>query len=168
MTFSLRSQSVALILALALAAPGPARAQGAEIAFGGLRADTSLPVEVTADQLGVNQTDGTAVFTGNVLVVQGDMRLAADRVEVVYGNAERSRIERLHASGQVTLVSGADAAEAADAVYTIETGAVEMTGSVLLTQGGNTISGERLVVDLATGTGRMEGRVKTVLQPGRN
>lgn len=168
MTFSLRSQSVALILALALAAPGPARAQGAEIAFGGLRADTLLPVEVTADQLGVNQTDGTAVFTGNVLVVQGDMRLAADRVEVVYGNAERSRIERLHASGQVTLVSGADAAEAADAVYTIETGAVEMTGSVLLTQGGNTISGERLVVDLATGTGRMEGRVKTVLQPGRN
>ena len=90
-------------------APGIARAQGAEVAFGGLRADTSLPVEVTADVLSVNQTDGAATFSGNVLVVQGEMRLSADRVEVIYGNAERSRIERLHASGRVTLVSGSPA-----------------------------------------------------------
>jgi len=103
-----------------------------------------------------------------VLVVQGEMRLSADRVEVIYGNAERSRIERLHASGRVTLVSGKDAAEAADAVYTIESGAVEMTGDVLLTQGASTIAGERLVVDLTSGTGKMEGRVKTILQPGGN
>jgi len=168
MTFFPRALSVALAMALAMVLPGQVRAQGADVAFGGLRADTSLPVEVTADQLSINQTDGTAIFVGSVVVVQGDMRLAAERVEVIYGNAERSKIERLHASGQVTLVSGADAAEASDAVYTIETGAVEMTGSVLLTQGGNTIAGERLVVDLASGTGRMEGRVKTVLQPGGN
>lgn len=166
MTLSLPALSVAL--AFALAAPGTVRAQGAEVAFGGLTADTSLPVEVTADVLSVNQTDGTATFSGNVLVVQGEMRLSADRVEVTYGNAERSRIERLHASGQVTLVSGKDAAEAADAVYTIESGAVEMTGDVLLTQGANTIAGEKLVVDLTSGTGKMEGRVKTILQPGGN
>lgn len=164
MTHSLR----AIGFVLALAVPGPALAQGAEVAFGGLKADTSLPVEVTADGLSVNQTDGTAVFTGKVLVTQGAMKLAADRVEVVYGAEDRSRIERLHASGQVTLVSGKDAAEAADAVYTIDSGAVEMTGNVLLTQGANTITGQKLVVDLSTGTGRMEGRVKTVLQPGGN
>lgn len=156
------------LLVLALAGPGPALAQGAEVAFGGIRADTSLPVEVTADTLSVSQTDGTATFSGNVLVSQGDMRLSAERVEVVYGSADRSRIERLHASGGVTLVSGKDAAEAADAVYTIGTGAVEMTGDVLLTQGASTIAGQKLVVDLASGTGRMEGRVTTVLRPGGN
>ncbi len=159
---------LAALMALALSAPDGARAQGAEVAFGGIRADTSLPVEVTADTLSVNQTDGTAVFAGNVVVTQGDMRLSAERVEVVYGSEDRSRIERLHASGQVTLASGKDAAEAADAVYTIDTGAVEMTGNVLLTQGANTIAGQKLVVDLASGTGRMEGRVTTVLQPGGN
>lgn len=164
MTLALRA--LGALLVLALAAPGAAHAQQAEVAFGGIRADTSLPVEVTADTLSVNQTDGTATFSGNVLVVQGDMRLSAERVEVVYGSADRSRIERLHASGQVTLVSGKDAAEAADAVYTIDSGAVEMTGNVLLTQGANTIAGQKLVVDLASGTGRMEGRVTTVLQPG--
>lgn len=164
MTPALRA--LAALMVLGPAAPLPALAQGAEVAFGGIRADTSLPVEVTADALSVSQTDGTAVFTGNVLVVQGEMRLSAERVEVVYGSADRSRIERLHASGQVTLVSGKDAAEAADAVYTIDSGAVEMTGNVLLTQGANTIAGQKLVVDLASGTGRMEGRVTTVLQPG--
>lgn len=166
MTLSPRALCVALAISLAL--PDLADAQGAQVAFGGLRADTSLPVEVTADTLSVNQTDGTAIFSGNVIVIQGAMRLSADRVEVIYGNADRSRIERLHASGRVTLVSGKDAAEAADAIYTIESGAVEMTGDVLLTQGANTIAGQKLVVDLKSGAGRMEGRVRTILQPGGN
>ena len=166
MTILLRSLAVAMLLATAV--PSAAQAQGAEVAFGGIKADTSLPVEVTADQLRVSQTDGTATFTGNVVVVQGDMRLSADGVEVVYRGEDRTRIQRLHATGHVTLLSGKDAAEAADAVYTIETGAVEMTGDVLLTQGTSTIAGQKLVVDLASGTGRMEGRVTTVIQPGGN
>ncbi len=94
MTLALRA--LGALLVLALAAPGAAHAQQAEVAFGGLRADTSLPVEVTADTLSVNQTDGTATFSGNVLVVQGDMRLSAERVEVVYGSADRSRIECIY------------------------------------------------------------------------
>lgn len=153
-------------LALAVVLPFPASAQGAAVSFGGIRADTRLPVEVTADALTVSQTDGTAIFVGNVLVGQGEMRLSAEQVTVEYGAGDQSRIERLHAKGGVTLVSGAEAAEAEEAVYTVDTGEVVMTGSVLLTQGGNTLAGERLVVDLATGTGRMEGRVRTVLQPG--
>lgn len=166
MTITFRALTAALVLSVL--SPVAALAQGAQVAFGGIRADTSLPVEVTADQLAVNQTDGTATFTGNVLIAQGEMRLSAAEVLVEYGSEDRSRIERLHATGGVTLVSGADAAEAAEAVYTIGSGDVVMTGNVLLTQGGNTIAGQTLTVDLKTGTGRMEGRVKTVLQPGGN
>ncbi|SPH23614.1 Lipopolysaccharide export system protein LptA [Defluviimonas aquaemixtae] len=158
---------IALIAATALAVLPAAMAagQGASVAFGGLRADTGLPVEVTADQLTVDQNDGTAVFSGNVLVGQGEMRLSAAEVVVEYGGEDQSRIERLHATGGVTLVSGAEAAEAEEAVYTIDSGEVVMTGNVLLVQGANTLSGQKLIVDLSTGTGRMEGRVKTVLQP---
>jgi lipopolysaccharide export system protein LptA len=43
-----------------------------------------------------------------------------------------------------------------------------MTGEVLLTQGGNVMSGQKLTVDLTAGTGRMDGRVKTILQPSGN
>lgn len=164
------TQFRALMAALAVAVfiPFPILAQGASVTFGGIRADTSLPVEVTADQLSVSQADGTATFTGNVLIGQGDMRLSAEQVHVEYGGEDRTRIERLHATGGVTLVSGTEAAEAQEAVYSVAAGEVVMTGSVLLTQNGSTIAGEKLVVNLATGTGQMEGRVKTVLQPGAN
>ena len=92
--------------------------------------------------------------------------LSAALVRVEYGNADRSRISRLHASGGVTLVSQAEAAEAREAVYDVAAGTVEMTGDVLLTQAENVLSGQRLTVDLRTGTGQMDGRVRTILQPG--
>jgi lipopolysaccharide export system protein LptA len=142
-----------------------ASAQAANIAFGGLKQDTTLPVEVSSDQLTVNQADGTAVFSGNVLVGQGDMRLSAAQVKVEY-TADGSGISKLFASGGVTLINATDAAESQDAVYTIDSGNVVMTGDVLLTQGASALSGQTLVIDLTAGTGVMEGRVQTVFQPG--
>lgn len=139
-------------------------AQGTNLAFGGLKADPTKPVEVTADALDVDQTDGTALFTGNVVVGQGEMRLSATEVQVVY-KQDRSGIERLIATGEVVLVNGPDAAESEKADYTIDTGIIIMTGNVLLTQGQNALSGEQLNVDLTTGTARMTGRVRTILIP---
>lgn len=139
-------------------------AQGAQVAFGNVRQDADLPVEVTADKLSVNQNDGTAEFSGNVLIGQGEMRLSAPKVLVVY-HEEEARIARLHATGGVTLVSGPDAAEAKQADYNIDTGKIVMAGNVLLVQERNAITSERMTVDTKAGTAFMEGRVKTVLQP---
>jgi lipopolysaccharide export system protein LptA len=138
---------------------------GATVAFGSLKADPTLPVEVTSDQLNVDQTAGTAIFTGNVVVIQGEMRLTAPVVQVDYAE-DRRRIARLHATGGVTLVNAGEAAESDEAVYTIDTGNVVMTGNVLLTQGTSALSGNRLTVDLTQGTGVMDGRVQTVFLPG--
>lgn len=41
-----------------------------------------------------------------------------------------------------------------------------MTGDVLLTQGESVMSGQKLSVNLRSGTGQMDGRVRTILQPG--
>jgi lipopolysaccharide export system protein LptA len=46
----------------------------------------------------------------------------------------------------------------------VATRSVVMTGNVLLTQTLNAISGERLTINLDTGTGLVEGRVRTVLR----
>lgn len=158
----MRFSAVLALLCLGLL-PGPVLAQ--QIALGGIRADAKAPVEVTADSLAVNQTDGTATFTGNVLVVQGGMRLKAAVVDVEYDPKDRSKINRMHATGGVTLVSPDEAAEAKEAVYDVAASSVVMTGDVLLTQGKNVMSGQKLTVDLKTGTGQMDGRVRTVLQP---
>ena len=59
----------------------------------------------------------------------------------------------------------------ADAVaFAIHTpvGTVVMTGDVLLTQGSSALSGQKLSIDLKTGTGIMEGRVSTTFIPAAN
>lgn len=155
------------VIFLLLAGTGSAVAQGAQVAFGNLAENSGQPIEVTADNLDVDQGDGTAVFTGGVIIGQGDMRLSASRVRIVYLE-DRDGIERLEASGGVTLVSGQDAAEAARADYNVETGIIEMQGDVLLLQGGNALSAERMTVNTRSGTARMSGRVKTVLQQGED
>lgn len=158
-----------IIAAVTFSIAGAAAAQNATVAFGGLKHDSTLPVEITSDELAVDQGARTAVFSGSVVAGQGELRLTASKVVVEYAtsNGEATgRIDRLLASGGVTLVNGPEAAEARDAIYVISAGEVVMTGDVILTQGANALAGEKLTVDLNTGQGRMEGRVRTIFQTG--
>lgn len=165
MPFPLSHILLCLLLGLAPVA-ALAQAQGANVAFGSMKGDPTKPVEVTSDQLTVNQADGTAIFTGNVLVVQGEMRMTSPKVTVEYDQATK-KVTRLHAVDGVTLANGGESAESQEAVYTVDDGHVLMTGNVLLTQGTSALSGQQLNVDLITGTGLMEGRVQTVFIPGQ-
>ena len=66
------------------------------------------------------------------------------------------------------LVSGADAAEAHRADYSVEEGVIVMTGNALLSQGQSAITADKITVNLDDGTAQMQGRVKTILQTGNN
>ena len=128
------------------------------------------PVEVTSDNLTVDQASGSAVFAGHVLVAQGPLKLSAGSLRVEYAagsSGGRGRIARMEASGGVTLASATEAAEADTATYTVASGEIVMTGNVLLTQGATALTGDRVVVDARTGNARVEGRVRTVLAPAK-
>lgn len=142
----------------------PQIATAQQTAFGTTSVDPETPVEVESDELKVNQTDGTAEFLGNVLIVQGEMRLSAPRVLVIYDEAGE-KVRQMEATGGVTMVSGEDAAEAKTANYDIEKGNVILRGDVLLVQGESTLESQELTIDLATGTAQMSGRVRTLLNP---
>lgn len=159
----------AIAAALLLSAPHAA-AQGAQVLLGTITHDTDQQIEISADQLSVDQATGVSIFSGGVVVGQGDMRLNAQEVRIEYTEDENGGggISRLMASGGVTLVTPGEAAEAQEAIYTVSSGIIEMRGDVLLTQGANALSGQRLVVDMTRGTGTMEGRVRTIIQPGTN
>jgi lipopolysaccharide export system protein LptA len=156
-------------LAVLVAAwPALALAQEAQVPFGGLKHDSSKPVEITSDRLDVDQTTGTALFTGTVKVAQDTLRLAADKVQVFYAevaNSSTGRISRLVANGNVTLTNGAEAAEGASADYDVVAGTITMEGDVLLTQAQNALSGQKLLIDLNKGTAQMQGRVQTIFVP---
>lgn len=155
---------IVLCASICLGFAGIAWAQ-TNVDLGGITVDTSAAIEVTADSLAVDQDTGQAIFEGNVLIAQGDARLNAARVEVVYG-ADTTQISRLLASGGVTFVTAAEAAEAQTAEYDVTTGFLVLNGDVLLTQGGSAISAAQMTINLEDGTAQMDGRVRTVLQQG--
>lgn len=137
------------------------------VALGGLSVDTSAAIEVSADSLSIDQDTSTAIFDGNVIIGQGDLRITAGQVEVIYGE-DTSQIARLLASNGVTFVTTTEAAEAQQADYDITTGLLVLTGEVLLTQGASAISAGRIVINVTDGTALMDGRVRTILQQGDN
>lgn len=153
-------------LTLALCLPMQVMAQ-VEIGFGGVAYEPNQPVEVTANSLTVDQMTGEAVFDGNVLVVQGDLRMAAGRVRVLYSDETgRNEVREVVASGGVLVTRGTDAAEGGEARYNVETSLLTMRGNVLVTQGATAVAGDQLVVNMRTGNGSVDGRVRTVLDTG--
>ncbi|SPJ23278.1 lipopolysaccharide transport periplasmic protein LptA [Palleronia abyssalis] len=153
-----------LRLAMIFVAFGFSVAAQSTVSFGGLDRDSSQPIEIVSDQLEVDQNTGNALFTGNVVATQGDITLTGNSVQVYYTQGDGSRIDEVHATGNVTLVTPTEAAEAQTAVYDVDAGSIVMTDDVLVTQGQSAIAGSRLTVDLETGQGRMEGRVRSVIQ----
>jgi lipopolysaccharide export system protein LptA len=157
----------------------PAAAQG-QGPFGGFKHDRTAPIEITSDALEVRQAENLAIFSGEVVAGQGTLRLTADRVEVAYdeaegegsanasGGAETGAIRNMQAEGNVFISNGAETAQGERAEYDVDEGVITMTGSVVLTQGENVISGQTLVINLNEGQGRMQGRVKSIFTPQRS
>ena len=151
------------LLGVFLLLSGPLAAQ-VDIGFGGVSYDDRQPVEVTADGLTVDQTTGEAVFTGNVIVVQGDLRMAAGAVRIVYGTTGGTQdVSEVIATGGVLVTRGSDAAEGGSARFDVATALLTLSGSVLVTQGQTAIAGDSMVVNMRTGNGSVNGRVRTVL-----
>lgn len=155
-----------LLCGLAVA-PMTALAQGTDITLGAINADPSAPVEIRADSLSVDQGTGRALFEGGVVIGQGDLRIAAGRVEVVYDGASGD-ISRLDASGGVTFATATEAAEAQQATYDLTGGQLVLSGDVLLTQGASAISADRMEIELSSGRARLSGNVRTIFQQGGN
>ncbi len=146
-------------------------AQGSNITLGLDDYDSSRPVEITSEELAVDQAGGTATFTGNVIVGQGDLRMTCAEMRVEYGpntTTGANEIQIIRMFGGVTFVSPEEAAESDNAVYSLADETLVMTGNVLVTQGATALSADKLTYNLDTGSGEMEGRVKTILQPGSN
>lgn len=153
-------------LCCALLAGIPAFGQ-TNINLGAINADPTAPVEITADSLSIDQDSGTAVFIGNVVAGQGDVRLTSQRMLVNY-NDQSGDISSLSATGGVTFVTDTEAAESETADYDLDAGTLVMSGDVLLTQGSSVIAADLMTVDLDTGAAQMQGRVRTIFTQGDN
>ena len=119
--------------------------------------DTDAPVDVAADRIEVQDRADRAIFSGNVEVRQGSLRLSTARLTVAYSDTGGIEIRRLEASGGVTLRSPSETARSQFAIYDLDRRLVTMIGGVTLNRGQSHVEGGRLVLDLETGRAVMDG-----------
>lgn len=160
-------RQIVYAIALCLISGVSVSAQDFKVDFGVSTSDRDAPIEVAANALSVDQATGKAIFDGDVEITQGNMRLTAALVNVVYDEAGDG-IAQLLASGGVNITSGKDSAEAETAEYDVESGVIRMAGNVALLQQGTKITAGKMDVNLNDNTAAFHGRVRTVLQPGSN
>lgn len=119
--------------------------------------DTSAPVDFSADRIEVQDRANRGVLSGNVHVRQGNLSLDSARINVAYTNSGGVDIDRIDASGGVTVRSPTETARGQFAVYDINRRLITMVGNVTLLRGANEVRGGRLVIDLTTGRATMDG-----------
>ncbi|MGJ3231745.1 MAG: LptA/OstA family protein [Oceanicaulis sp.] len=119
------------------------------------------PIDISADNLDGYDREGRVVYSGDVNALRGDTRLRSDRLEVLFTPREGAGgfgdIRRIIATGDVFYVTPQEIARGDRGVYDLEAGTITLEGSVVLTQGCNVSTGERLVADLDGGSARLSG-----------
>ncbi len=164
----------------------PAGAQGF-----GLGSDA--PTEIESDKLEVFDRDKTAVFTGNVTLVQGKLLLKTVKMTVFYKEAAAgsgatpadasagssaggsTEVERMLAEGKVYIEQSGQVVTGDRGEFEVTKGLLVVTGKeVVLTEGGNVVVGCRFTSNQKSGESQVDscpresggGRVKMLLQPG--
>ena len=164
----------ALVAASVMATVYPAAAQTFSDAFAGFGSNDREPIQIEAKELKVQDKSQSAIFTGDVQVTQGASTLKTQRLVVYYdGSAAggvNQRIARLEASGRVLIASKDQQATGENATFDMNRQMMVMTGKqVVLTQGPNVVTGNRLTVNLKTGQADLEapanGRIRVLIQP---
>ena len=151
-TRMLRSAAIGFFATLAVAGGVAAYAQ----AFAGHNANA--PVNYAADRIELQDKQNRVVLSGNVRIDQADLTLNAARTLVDYTDAGSLQIQRIMATGGVTVSRGNERARGNVAVYDFNRRIITMAGDVHLNRGSDTLNGGRLVIDLRTGVSSMDGR----------
>lgn len=179
-----RSGSAPAAASAAPAKPAKPRGGAPGSPFGGMGSDSKEPIKIDANKLDVLDKDSKAVFSGNVVAVQGETTVRCSVMTVFYegrgqggtpkpaqpaaqGEGNDGAIKRIECAGPVTVVSKTQAATSDNAVFDRANNKVIMTGNVALNDGPNITRGDQLVYDTQTGVANVtsKGRVQGFFVP---
>jgi lipopolysaccharide export system protein LptA len=146
------------------------------------------PIHPAADNMVLLDAERVQLWTGRVEILQGENRMRADEVKIYHlpgrGDAPAApnaapgsswgEVDRMEAVGNIYFVTPTQTIKGDRAVYTRADDTIVVTGDVMLLQGENVLTGNRLVIEItagrssmqATATSGSKGRVKGVFYPG--
>lgn len=120
--------------------------------------DSNAPVDFNAGQIEIQDRADRVVLTGGVSVTQAGLNIRSARMTIAYTNADGIDINRIDATGGVTIVKGDERATGDVAIYDLDQRIITLVGNVSLTQQSNRLNGGRVVIDLVSGRSSIDGR----------
>lgn len=140
--------------------------------------DSNAPINITADKVLADLNRKSITYTGNVIVIQGDVRMRANMMKV---NTADGKADTIEAHGGVIVDSPRSGTATGDAgLYDVKPRTVTLTGRVVLTRAKDVLRGTKLTVNLNTGqavlgaqgaapaaAGQRGGRVQGVFTPNQ-
>lgn len=137
--------------------------------------DRSQPIEIEADSAVRNEKMGTTVYEGNVIMIQGTIRVEANRVEMFH---QDDKINKIICTGQLARYQqvpskekGLVIARAEKIEYLLDKDSIHLEKSASVEQSGGTIIGEVIDYDLkneivnAKGNPSGKQRIQMVIPP---
>jgi lipopolysaccharide export system protein LptA len=172
------------------APPPKQQPAGPPNALQGFSQNRNQPVKINAAELEVHDKDKMAVFSGDVHLVQGDTSMRSSTLVVFYDDQppppapppksgkgaqasaqitpqQNQQIKRVEAKGSVIVTQKDQTATGNEGIFDMRANTVTMQGNVLISQGGNIIRGDKLIVNMTTGDAAVTAAVKCDKPPCR-
>ncbi len=150
------------------------------------------PVSIDADKLVYLDKEQRAIYSGNVIVIQGATKFTCSEMTLTLAKTEppggaksasaagasapqpgvgATQVSHMDCAGPVSIVSKTQVATGDKATYDKPNHKFWLTGHVALTDGGNVTKGDQLTYDLESGQavvskGGANGRVHGLFSPG--
>jgi lipopolysaccharide export system protein LptA len=171
----------ALLVLLAMVPLCNALAKDAELKDK-LHVDKDRPIEIVANRMDAYNEKKLVIFTGNAVATQGDRTIKADQLFVYYkknsGDSDRARaknvdqagdLDKIEAKGHVMITQDGRLVTADNGVFYHDAQQIAVTGNAVMSEGGNVIRGEKIIVFLNENRGIVEGaankRVTATIYP---
>lgn len=148
---------------------------GVNLSFA-LSTDPDQPINIQADKAMIDDPNGVAIYTGNVIVTQGSIRINAEKLTLNY--TQKQDLEKAVAEGDPARFKQTPDGEKPDIhakakrmEYYAGQDMLQLTKEAVIWQGGDSFTGERITYDTRKGIIRAEkgknqkDRVSVTIQP---
>lgn len=152
----LRLSATCACLAAVLVAP----ARGADA--GDLEDAADLTV-ITSDKLTFDYQQHFAYFQDNVVVVDPEMKLLADRMTVTFSGS--NKVTEIKAEGRVYIIQEDKQARSDVAIYNVQQGVIVLTGKPQVTRGKDILTGDKITFWRDQNKMIVEPRARLVIHP---
>jgi lipopolysaccharide export system protein LptA len=119
--------------------------------------NSNAPVDFSAGSLELQDRADRVVLSGGVTVTQAGLMMKSSRLTAAYTSQGKTDVNRLDATGGVTITKEDLRATSNAAIYDLDANLITLLGNVDLRQGTNRLNGGRLVIDLNTGRSTING-----------